>query len=334
MNRDECLSIQQWLKQQGYYRGQTDGLFGPRTEQAIKAFQKQAKLKADGLVGPATRQAMGAVETKALNRGNTYKVQVALFVLGIYNGKCDGIAGPMTRSAIKSFQRQSHLVDDGIAGPKTLEALFPDDAPPPVMDGPFYLGNAKKLEPGDIERIADDINLNVAIVKAFLLVESNGKPFDSKNRPTLLYEPHLAYRFSSGATRTALMNAGLAYAKWGSKPYPKTVDDRYKQIDLASEIAGPELAADSASWGGPQICGFNAKACGYMDAVSMVRAFAADEENQMEAMGAFILNNSALYNALKRLDWATAAECYNGAAYRKNKYDEKLESAYNQFKKG
>jgi peptidoglycan hydrolase-like protein with peptidoglycan-binding domain len=36
----------------------------------------------------------------------------------------DGVAGPLTRSAIRSFQRSKGLTDDGIVGPKTEEALM------------------------------------------------------------------------------------------------------------------------------------------------------------------------------------------------------------------
>ena len=263
-------------------------------------------------------------------------VQMALKASGLYNGKVDGISGPMTTSSIREFQRRNHLVDDGIAGPKTWAALFPADAPIPKPDPnvAFWSGNAKRMEPGDIERISNDVGLPVTVIKAFLMVESAGKPFDEKNRPTALYEPHLAYRFSSGNVRNELLDAGIAYAKWGTKPYPKSSDERYQQISLCASIGGDELAADSTSWGVPQICGFNAKASGYVDGVSMVRAFAADEENQMAAMGAFIMNNSSLYQALKRLDWDHAAELYNGAAYRKNNYAIKLASAYKQALKG
>ncbi len=271
-----------------------------------------------------------------MTREQIKAVQSALKTAGLYDGKDDGIPGPMTIAAIKSFQRNNHLVDDGIAGPLTWAALFPTAAPLPKPDNgaPFWMGNAKRLEPGDIERIANDIGLPAAVLKAFLTVESAGKPYDNKNRPTVLYEPHIAYRNSEGETRKALMAAGLAYAKWGTKPYPKSSDERYSQIAMASKIAGDELAADSSSWGGPQIMGFNSKAAGYIDAVSMVRAFSADEENQMSAMGAFILNNSSLLHALKRLDWDTAAQLYNGAAYRKNNYAVKLASAYKQALKG
>lgn len=47
------LALQLALSQAGYRVGQ-DGDFGPRTEQAVKQFQKQHGLNPDGIVGPVT----------------------------------------------------------------------------------------------------------------------------------------------------------------------------------------------------------------------------------------------------------------------------------------
>ena len=48
------LQMQQALKQQGYYAGNTDGYFGEGTEQAVINFQRLNGLQADGVAGPAT----------------------------------------------------------------------------------------------------------------------------------------------------------------------------------------------------------------------------------------------------------------------------------------
>jgi lysozyme len=45
---------QQWLKELGYYKGSVDGLVGKRTNDAVKAFQRDNDLVVDGRVGPAT----------------------------------------------------------------------------------------------------------------------------------------------------------------------------------------------------------------------------------------------------------------------------------------
>lgn len=260
------------------------------------------------------------------------EVQTFLSGLGLYNGKIDGIAGPMTVGAIKLFQRANGLKDDGIVGPKTLAKMFPIGGDSHLNGAApfFYIGNAKALEDGDLERVATDIGVEARAFRAIVAVEANGRPFDDRNRPMALYEPHVAYRMSSGDVRRKLVMEELAYAKWGTKKYPKSMDERYRQIERCGIIAGNELAADATSWGMGQIMGFNAQVCGYMNAVDMVRAFAADAENQLAAMGAFILNNASLYRALRRKDWEVVAELWNGAAYRKNNYHIKLASAYNE----
>ncbi len=46
--------IQRALENAGYYQGQIDGKIGPRTQEAIRKFQKAKGLKADGIVGKKT----------------------------------------------------------------------------------------------------------------------------------------------------------------------------------------------------------------------------------------------------------------------------------------
>ena len=53
-------NIQQALKQAGFYQGAVDGKIGPKTQQAIKAFQQAHQLKVDGKVGPKTWAALQA----------------------------------------------------------------------------------------------------------------------------------------------------------------------------------------------------------------------------------------------------------------------------------
>lgn len=48
-------------------------------------------------------------------------IQKRLADLGYYKGKIDGIIGPSTKDAIKAFQKDHGLKEDGIAGPKTQE---------------------------------------------------------------------------------------------------------------------------------------------------------------------------------------------------------------------
>lgn len=46
----------------------------------------------------------------------------------------DGICGPMTVNAIKTFQLRNGITPDGIAGPKTLALLFPSQSSPSLTE--------------------------------------------------------------------------------------------------------------------------------------------------------------------------------------------------------
>lgn len=54
---------------------------------------------------------------------DTLELQTRLKQLGYAVGSLDGVNGPLTRAAVKAFQRVSGLVVDGIAGPQTIMAL-------------------------------------------------------------------------------------------------------------------------------------------------------------------------------------------------------------------
>lgn len=51
------------------------------------------------------------------------KIQEKLKAWGYYTGSVDGIYGSQTFEAVKKFQKKNNLSVDGIAGPKTLQAL-------------------------------------------------------------------------------------------------------------------------------------------------------------------------------------------------------------------
>lgn len=56
---DTIKTIQRKLKNWGYYTGNVDGIFGYRTEQAVKYFQRTNSLSVDGKVGSQTLKALG-----------------------------------------------------------------------------------------------------------------------------------------------------------------------------------------------------------------------------------------------------------------------------------
>lgn len=108
----------------------TDGIFGPKTEAAVKAFQTRAGLNPDGIVGPKTLAALEAHKRMG-NAGNLRwgaegpQVQAAqeqLNKLG-YNLDADGKYGNATYAAVRDFQSRAGLPIDGSIGAHTQHAM-------------------------------------------------------------------------------------------------------------------------------------------------------------------------------------------------------------------
>ncbi len=65
-SRGEAVeALQKKLLGQGINPGPVDGVFGPKTEDAVKRFQDREGLEADGIAGPNTLTALGLVEVEA-----------------------------------------------------------------------------------------------------------------------------------------------------------------------------------------------------------------------------------------------------------------------------
>ena len=56
---DEVRQIQEKLKRWGYYNGNIDGVYGSKTLEAVKLFQRKNGLTVDGVAGTKTLNAMG-----------------------------------------------------------------------------------------------------------------------------------------------------------------------------------------------------------------------------------------------------------------------------------
>jgi len=108
-----------------------DGMFGPATEAAVKAFQSSKAMTADGITSAQTWSRL-IIQVKKGSSGDAVRgVQEEFQFRAGEPGqglKVDGIFGPQTDGTVRGFQHALSLdipavVVDGIVGPVTWQAL-------------------------------------------------------------------------------------------------------------------------------------------------------------------------------------------------------------------
>jgi len=117
--------LQEALKALRHDPGPIDGVFGAKTDSAVKAFQQTREITVDGIVGRVTWINIDEADqsTPVLRIGSTglpvRRLQSRMSAVGFDTGGVDGRFSPKTESAVKQLQQQSELSVDGIVGPKT-----------------------------------------------------------------------------------------------------------------------------------------------------------------------------------------------------------------------
>lgn len=190
---DEVKRLQERLQALGYYAGECDGQFGPGTQTAVMLFQAQHGLTDDGVAGDATRQLLYSeqaavyIPTPApsptpslLQKGDdgaaVKALQQRLKELGFLSGSVDGDFGGATQEAVRLFQSQHSLAEDGVAAAQTLALLFSDEAkacvatPTPDPGSlPILVNRTHPVEqsykPADLVRLRDVLDSDLAYVK-------------------------------------------------------------------------------------------------------------------------------------------------------------------------
>lgn len=136
-------NLQHTLYELGYYDGKIDGDYGDTTRDAVRAFQIQNDLSpVDGVAGNKTLQKLYSSSAKAAtaagtefdtlrkgDKGNAVvEMQDCLVQLG-YLAEITGEYDSATVTAVKLFQQYNDLTPvDGVAGNKTLQKLYSDNA--------------------------------------------------------------------------------------------------------------------------------------------------------------------------------------------------------------
>lgn len=194
-NGDNVRELQTALVQLGYmtaaHMASGPGIFGPKTHQAVTAFQAANRLVADGIVGPKTEAAInsrvaaqsGAAHQSgaddrcnatltgrpALREGDEGVVVKELQrKLNEHGARLyiDGEFGPATKRALVAFQRANNLEADGVVGPNTANKLVSGGVcpiPEGGLTGPLLPGPATgevDVDDGDPGGRLNDSRLN------------------------------------------------------------------------------------------------------------------------------------------------------------------------------
>ena len=105
-----------------------DGIFGQKTQNAVRNFQQTNSLSVDGIVGQNTWKTLLTLTPEPLlKRGSrgayTRYLQQLLESKMIPVSGIDGIFGSKTENAVRRFQQDNGLTVDGIVGTNTWNAL-------------------------------------------------------------------------------------------------------------------------------------------------------------------------------------------------------------------
>ena len=140
-----------------------DYIFDQKTVDAVKNYQDDVKLPRDGIVGPATWASL--IERVKI-------IQVKLNSLEYNSGTPDGWFGPKTINAVKRFQGDHGLVQEGIVNPRTRVKLF-NPRPIDNFEGRPSSTALSSLDPyvaflaGEFLRLCSANHLDVRITNAF-----------------------------------------------------------------------------------------------------------------------------------------------------------------------
>ena len=118
----------QFILNQYGYNLSVDGIFGSRTLNAVRDFQRNNSLSVDGLVGTNTWRTLLNLSPYPLlregDRGAYVTFLQQLLESNLYPvGGIDGIFGSRTLSAVRNFQSANGLTVDGLVGNNTWNAL-------------------------------------------------------------------------------------------------------------------------------------------------------------------------------------------------------------------
>lgn len=246
----------------------------------------------------------------------------ASFVADMSTGFTCNIGQPMPKNwayeQVVEVQQGAIGIDKCAVSPRgtAIEWKLPSEPEltgDPVVDFKTLYGNLIKEE-------AKKLDLEDAILGAFIITESKAQGFDSNGRLIIRFENH---HFIDA--KSPLKGVIFDYDNdnhWKNHVYRHNKNENWITCHTNQDVEYDvfELAKSydyskafcAISMGAPQILGENYAMLGYSSAEEMYEAFSKDVETQLYGMIDFITGTSGLIDACKSKDFRKMAELYNG----------------------
>ena len=218
----------------------------------------------------------------------------------------DGKLGPLTfgklRMAYAMPEEPGGVI--GSFGPLVIMRATSPTCPP---EGPKAVGETRLQKQlaalhnrygGGILESAKQFDLPVAAAMAMFSVEASGTAYDPETG-------HIIMRFE---------NETVWKKKYGHGEIPnrhRNQDDEWTALATAAGIH-LDHAIMSASWGLPQVMGYNHGLIGYKTAMEMVEAFQDDVRNQVRGFFLFC-KNIGIDDDIRVQNWDIVVRRYNGS---------------------
>jgi len=167
----------------------------------------------------------------------------------------------------------------------------------------------------ELSELSESFGIPVPSIQAIIEVESAGEGFDKvTGKIKIQFEPSWFKRLSK-------LFGGL----WSINKVDVQSKEWLAFNDAFSK--NPDKAMESTSWGSMQVMGFHWKRLGFNSVGELVNFAKESERNQVWLGLKFLQTDKVIYQAILKKDWKTVAYRYNGANYKINNYDSKLDRA-------
>lgn len=214
---------------------------------------------------------------------------------------------------------KANLVVDGIGGTQTRIAFM----------NAFINKKAPAITPAELKDIATSLGDTDTIrVEAFAHVEAAGAGWFVSGLPKILFERHRFWKYCPAPLRKITWYCNPKRGGYTMDENDNGLNDSWEKLAFAVCV-DPYAAIRSVSIGKFQVMGEHYKLLGYNHPIEMLWDAAQGEYSHYKMMAGYILNVAKAKTKFLKMG-ATPASCapmalaYNGAAYRENKYDEKL----------